>query len=690
MAMTGAQRAPEPEPGPAAIGIRRFAPLILLFAALVGACAGLLAGTRDDRFEATSQILFRPAGVEIGLLAGQVEAGPAGERDIANGAALLRSRTVAAEAARRVDRAAEEAEVADAVDIRLAEEADFVTVAATAPSSAEAVDLANAYADAFKDLQTEEQARRARAAREVLAARLRVLPESTREGLEGQGLRARVSQLRALERVGTGSPQVIERARASQVTELGAPVTLAVVLGVIGGLVLGVGAAAWRVASDRRVRGERGLREAFGAPVLGVVPASRPIRDGDAIGELPAGDLDAFRTLAAKLISRRPPRSVLVTGAEQGAGASTVAWYLACTVAASGQRVALVEAAPSRPSPPHGVPPGAGFAEVVSGEASLNDVIRSVPAGVDGGEAVVEVLTAGARDRFAGVRPPAGVGNLMDDLLERYDLVVVDGAPVALPADLLPFSGRVDAALVVARVGVTRTDAARRARRELDGLDLPLVGVVANGAKASSVLGPGDGDALSHGRGRAALFLGALALLTVLAASVALGEGGDAAERDAGRPEPARAVADPAGAVLETATFAARLLDVDVVRAETATGLRARRMRVQLTIRLRNVGSEPLDPVDDLETYLSVDGRRLFADRAAIRQPGALGAGGPIAEGDVRTGVVRFEASGETTGLLEEQGGADLGLRRTDASDGVERVGVIPFRSAALAPAGTR
>ena len=73
----------------------------------------------------------------------------------------------------------------------------------------------------------------------------------------------------------------------------------------------------------------------------------------------------------------------------------------------------------------------------------------------------------------------------MAELRQRYDLVILDAAPVLSVTDGAIAATLADGALLVARHGVTTSDQAARAAEALQRVDARLLGTVLNGA-------PGD------------------------------------------------------------------------------------------------------------------------------------------------------------------------------------------------------
>ena len=73
--------------------------------------------------------------------------------------------------------------------------------------------------------------------------------------------------------------------------------------------------------------------------------------------------------------------------------------------------------------------------------------------------------------------------DLHAELRERYDLIVFDTAPMGVVSDAFPLLREVDGVIVVTRLGQSTRDHAERLREQLERLEAPTLGVVANGMK---------------------------------------------------------------------------------------------------------------------------------------------------------------------------------------------------------------
>ncbi len=480
--------------------LRRHAVLVVACAVIGGAVGAAISGLLPERYEASTLILLGGSGSEVQLLGGQVDfSGPReDERTVANNAALLRSPRVARETARRLGAPNRETAISDAVSVRPRDDADVVEVLAEAGSAEAATEIANNYANAFRGLQLREQAQQATQAREVLTERLEALDDQAAAGLEGQTLGTRIAQLRGLEKAGAGGPRVIDAADAGEAVQRGGLSLAAIGLGSLLGLLVGAGLALVRAQADRRLRRNEDLEEAFGVPVLVAVPRSRALGRYAAFSDLPESDAEAFRILAARLRfadGGDTARDLLVTSAREEEGKSTVAWYLACAAAAADTSVALVETDLRRPdvASSHGLQTSQGVAQYLEGTASVDALIQQVLVEGTPGSGpprTLDVLSSGpVSENPMVLLHSQRLLELLGELRDRYDLVIVDSAPLTQVADAIPLAQNLDGVLVVARVGVTDREHAIGMRRQLADVNARVLGVAANGTKAEQQYG---------------------------------------------------------------------------------------------------------------------------------------------------------------------------------------------------------
>lgn len=199
---------------------------------------------------------------------------------------------------------------------------------------------------------------------------------------------------------------------------------------------------------------------------------------------------------------------------------------------------------------------------------------------------------------------------------------------------------------------------------------------------------------------------------TIAAAGLSLGAGalvgGLMSAGEAARTEPGRVVACAAAgitdaseregtcrtksAVLTVANqgsrisvpgVSARVGEVVATPARTASGRQRHRVRLKLSLDVRNEGAKPMTPNPGGDgIYVSIAGTRVRADTAAAALAGAFDGTKPLAPGRTRTGFLRFELAGSAgRQVLETRNGA-LGLRAPAFTpDGLDRLGVVRFRA---------
>lgn len=471
--------------------VRRHGLLIVLTAVVAAAAAALISRSEPQRFESSALLLFRPLGAEFQIL-GLRYSPSSDDQDAAASADVV---TVsAAEVARRTARRGElgltAAEVEDAVEVSRQPDSRIVAVTASAERAGDAATLANDYARAAVVVRRRADARRAGAARRTLSREFDALTRRRRRGPEGSELRAQIQQLTTLERIGTGSPELIQEAEPA--AEPAAPQTRRnIILGGLLGLLLGCALAAVREQSDRRLRHRGQVQAAFDVPVLAEIPRNRSLARKKGFSELPPRIAEAFQLLQARLRYRHGPREplrVLVTSATRGEGKSTVAWHLTAAAAAAGVDALLIEADLRRPgfARDRDLHPAPGLTEVLAGAVELPAAVRDVPvsAGANGASAPrsMSLLVGGDAPRqVSELFQSARLEALVTDAGHEHELVVVDAPPLPAVADVVPLLGLVDGVVIVMHVGHGTDEQAAQLRAQLSGLGASVLGVVVNG-----------------------------------------------------------------------------------------------------------------------------------------------------------------------------------------------------------------
>lgn len=259
---------------------------------------------------------------------------------------------------------------------------------------------------------------------------------------------------------------------------------LNVISGLLGGLLLGVLYAALREALDSRVRDASRVEALTDVPVLGRLAAVRVRETGqltvaDAPGSSRAEQIRQLRTNLEFLRVESEPFSFVVTSAMPAEGKSTVAANLAIAFAEVYERVLLIDADLRRPTVAQrlDLEGAAGLSTVLIGRAEFDDVVQEW--GANG----LHVLTAGAA-------PPNPVQlldsprmvQLLERLENRYDVIVIDSAPVLPVTDAVLLARRARGVLLVADTRRVRRHEFVEALRQLGHGHTRVLGIVLNRA----------------------------------------------------------------------------------------------------------------------------------------------------------------------------------------------------------------
>jgi succinoglycan biosynthesis transport protein ExoP len=257
-----------------------------------------------------------------------------------------------------------------------------------------------------------------------------------------------------------------------------------IVLSLLTSLVIGALLAMICQNLDSAIRSMDQVRSSLKAYPLGMVPAlgglrrvagSRPERE---ILDRPlSAYAEAIRSIHTNLMLSdvdRRPRVVLVTSALPGEGKSTMAMSLAQTVARSGQRVIVIDGDLRRPAVHRlaGVSQRPGLIEWLINRNALEEVIYSMGAGG------VDVIPAGDQMQV----PPNLLSSdrfrqLLRGLMERYDMVILDSAPVLAVADTRVLATLAEQTLFVVRWASTSHRVAASALRQLVEAGAHIAGV---------------------------------------------------------------------------------------------------------------------------------------------------------------------------------------------------------------------
>lgn len=253
-------------------------------------------------------------------------------------------------------------------------------------------------------------------------------------------------------------------------------------LGFLLGAVLGIGIAVLREVLDTTVKTADALRELTSVPVLGSIPLDPDAKKAPLIisSNVHSARAEAFRQLRTNMLFvnvDRPVHCLAVTSAVPNEGKSTTACNLAIAFAEAGNTAILVEADLRRPTIAEylDLEGAVGLTNVLAGQVELDDVIQQW------GNTTLSVLPSG----FIPPNPSELLGSqnmaeLLDELEQRYDVVIIDTPPLVPVTDGAVVAVQADGAILVARAGKTSLTEVRAAVDALRTVDARLLGCVLN------------------------------------------------------------------------------------------------------------------------------------------------------------------------------------------------------------------
>jgi capsular exopolysaccharide synthesis family protein len=253
---------------------------------------------------------------------------------------------------------------------------------------------------------------------------------------------------------------------------------LNLILGAFFGAVFAVGFAVILEYFDTSFRTISDVESRLQLPVLGIIPFARDPKklanDDD-----PAA-VEPYRVLHTNLnLALKPgqPAALVIFSAGPGEGKSTTLHHLAQAMAASGERVLLIDSDVRRPTQ-HRLaqrPKEPGLADFFLNKATLDAVVqRAIAPGLDfvpSGAIAGFTLSLLYRNRLRA---------LIAELRGRYDRIIFDSPPIIGVSDAAVLAAEVDAAMLLIQYRRNPQSMVMHAKQILDGIKTPLLGVILN------------------------------------------------------------------------------------------------------------------------------------------------------------------------------------------------------------------
>ncbi len=259
-------------------------------------------------------------------------------------------------------------------------------------------------------------------------------------------------------------------------------------IGLFLGLALGAGAIFGLDMLDSSLRYVDQAESFLKLPVLAVV-SDLAGRQGDRIPSVFADgshsqQAEAFRSMRTTLSllgDEAHRRTFLITSAIPGEGKTFCAYNAAIAFAAEGQKTILVDADLRMPavhkifSDPEGARRHLGLSDYLAGNAEIDRIIMAGP------QENLSVVCAGGKSSNPGELLGADAFvTLIKTLVERFDRIIIDSAPVNAVSDALRITPLANYVCLVVRAAKTPKKALARAKKLIENARGKLAGFILN------------------------------------------------------------------------------------------------------------------------------------------------------------------------------------------------------------------
>lgn len=259
-----------------------------------------------------------------------------------------------------------------------------------------------------------------------------------------------------------------------------------VILALIAGLGLGVGAALLRERLDDRLRDREDLELRVGAPVLAVVPRVASWRKGKkpllvSVAEPKSASAEAYkalRTAVQHVALEQGAKVFIITSASALEGKTATTANLGVALAQAGKQTILVSADLRKPRLHRffNITSLPGVTGVLAGDNTAWDAMVQ-----DVGVENLQIMPSGSiPTNPAELLGSEQMGRLLASIREQADFVLIDSAPLLPVADSLTLAPFVDGVLFVADAGSTARSTVEDSMKTLHQVNATVVGAVLN------------------------------------------------------------------------------------------------------------------------------------------------------------------------------------------------------------------
>lgn len=238
---------------------------------------------------------------------------------------------------------------------------------------------------------------------------------------------------------------------------------------------------------DRKFRYPEQIADDLGLQVIGAIPTVPKPEEADKDPEAMLQSVEAFRGLRMNLHHAfdAPPVMVTISSPGVGDGKSMVSSNLALSFAEAGFRTLLIDGDIRRGKlhSVFGLERRPGLLDYLAGDADLVRVMRDVP--VHGSLTLIPSGTR--RHRGPELLTSARLTTLLDTVRSRFDVILVDSAPLAAGVDAYALGVATQNMILVMRTGHTDRRIAKAKLKLLERLPVRVIGAVVNAVPSSEV-----------------------------------------------------------------------------------------------------------------------------------------------------------------------------------------------------------
>lgn len=257
-----------------------------------------------------------------------------------------------------------------------------------------------------------------------------------------------------------------------------------IAIGIIAGLIVALLGAVIREMSDKGVNETSDIQAIIDSPILASIPKAHTVSDGTpAVIVKPRGHAaEEFRRLTTNVSFVTPnelnqSNVLIVTSSNPREGKTTVAVNLAASFAEKGKSVLLIDGDVRHPSVANALDlnNGIGLVSLLAGDVSAKDAIQTY------WKPYLHILPSEDQKTTSGiVLGSDAMKDLIDQASKRYDVVIVDTAPITVTNDAAVFAKQGGVLIMVVGQGVAQKKSLRDVTKELKMSRTEVRGIVFN------------------------------------------------------------------------------------------------------------------------------------------------------------------------------------------------------------------